>query len=420
MSELINDAEKRKELLKHMILQLHEGTAPEAVKQQLIRLLGKVPYNDVVAVEQELIKEGLPQEEVLKLCDIHTMALDGILDHSDVKTAPPGHPVHTFKEENRALRKEIQALIQLYQDVRNANDKRRVSDLFDDIHRHFNALMDVEKHYLRKENLLFPFLEKHGVTGPPTVMWGKHDETRELLKGAVESLGVTEGISVEEARTVVDLVLEPASKAVEEMIGKEEEILFPMCLDTLNDAEWVQIEKQSIEYGFCLYDPEVKWIPEGVEIEEAVSGESGKIQLSSGGFDVQELNAILNTIPFDMTFVDKDDKVRYFTQGRERIFARSRAILGRNVRQCHPPSSVHVVENILEDFKSGKEDHTAFWITLGDRFIHIEYFALRNEKGDYLGTLEVSQDLTAKRKLEGEQRLLQYVKKDRQDERVRK
>jgi hypothetical protein len=403
-----------------MILQLHEGTAPEAVKQQLIRLLGKVPYNDVVAVEQELIKEGLPQEEVLKLCDIHTMALDGILDHSDVKTAPPGHPVHTFKEENRALRKEIQALIQLYQDVRNANDKRRVSDLFDDIHRHFNALMDVEKHYLRKENLLFPFLEKHGVTGPPTVMWGKHDETRELLKGAVESLGVTEGISVEEARTVVDLVLEPASKAVEEMIGKEEEILFPMCLDTLNDAEWVQIEKQSIEYGFCLYDPEVKWIPEGVEIEEAVSGESGKIQLSSGGFDVQELNAILNTIPFDMTFVDKDDKVRYFTQGRERIFARSRAILGRNVRQCHPPSSVHVVENILEDFKSGKEDHTAFWITLGDRFIHIEYFALRNEKGDYLGTLEVSQDLTAKRKLEGEQRLLQYVKKDRQDERVRK
>jgi DUF438 domain-containing protein len=420
MSELINDAEKRKELLKHMILQLHEGTAPEAVKQQLIRLLGKVPYNDVVAVEQELIKEGLPREEVLKLCDIHTMALDGILDHSEVKTAPPGHPVHTFKEENRALRKEIQALIQLYQDVRNANDKRRVSDLFDDIHRHFNALMDVEKHYLRKENLLFPFLEKHGVTGPPTVMWGKHDETRELLKGAVESLGVTEGISVEEARTVVDLVLEPASKAVEDMIGKEEEILFPMCLDTLDDAEWVQIEKQSIEYGFCLYDPEVKWIPEGVEIEEAVSGESGKIQLFSGGFDVQELNAILNTIPFDMTFVDKDDKVRYFTQGRERIFARSRAILGRNVRQCHPPSSVHVVENILEDFKSGKEDHTAFWITLGDRFIHIEYFALRNEKGDYLGTLEVSQDLTAKRKLEGEQRLLQYVKKDRQDERVRK
>jgi DUF438 domain-containing protein len=156
----------------------------------------------------------------------------------------------------------------------------------------------------------------------------------------------------------------------------------------------------------------VKWSPEGVELEEIVSEETGKIQLPSGSFNVTELTAILNTIPFDMTFVDKDDKVRYFTQGRERIFARSRAILGRNVRQCHPPSSIHVIEKILDDFKSGRGDHTTFWISLKDRFIHIEYFALRSEEGDYLGTLEVSQDLTEKRKLEGEQRLLQYTKKD--------
>jgi len=123
MSELINDAKKRKDLLKHMILQLHEGKAPEAVKQQLIRLLGKVPYNDVVEVEQELINEGLPQDEVLKLCDIHTMALDGVLDHSEAKTAPPGHPVHTFKQENRALRKEIQTLGHLYADTKKAKGK---------------------------------------------------------------------------------------------------------------------------------------------------------------------------------------------------------------------------------------------------------------------------------------------------------
>ncbi len=412
MSELIESAEKRKELLKHMILQLHDGTAPEAVKTQLIRLLGKVPYNDVVKVEQELIDEGLPQEEVLKLCDIHTMALDGILDHTEEKTAPPGHPVHTFKEENRALRKEIQTLEHLYDGAKNAKDKEQLSTLFDEIHQHFNALMDVDKHYLRKENLLFPFLEKHGVTGPPTVMWGKHDETRELLKGAIEALGVTEEITVEEAKTVVDLVLNPASKAVDDMINKEEEILFPMCMDTLSDGEWLEIERQSIEYGFCLYDPKVKWSPEGVDLEERVGEEIDKIQLPSGSFNGEELTAILNTIPFDMTFIDKEDRVKYFTQGRERIFARSRAILGRNVRQCHPPSSVHVVEKILENFKSGKEDRTSFWITLSDRFIHIEYFALRGEDGDYLGTLEVSQDLTEKRKLKGEQRLLQDARKE--------
>ncbi|MGB6338457.1 MAG: DUF438 domain-containing protein [Candidatus Aminicenantaceae bacterium] len=412
MSELIDNSLKRKELLKHMILQLHEGTAPEAVKKQLVKLLGKVPYNDVVEVEQELISEGLPQEEVLRLCDIHSAALDGVLDHTAAKTAPPGHPVHTFKEENRALRKEIHALERLYEEAQNAKSKDQLNTLFDEIHQHFNALMDVEKHYLRKENLLFPFLEKHGVTGPPAVMWGKHDETRELLKGAFEALRAAEKISVDEAITAIGLVLKPASQAVDDMIGKEEEILFPMSLDTLSDEEWLQIEKQSIEYGFCLYDPMVKWSPEGVELKEIVSEETGKIQLPSGSFNVTELTAILNTIPFDMTFVDKDDKVKYFTQGRERIFARSRAILGRNVRQCHPPSSVHVIEKILDDFKSGREDHTTFWITLKDSFIHIEYFALRSEEGDYLGTLEVSQDLTEKRKLEGELRLLQYTNKD--------
>jgi len=411
MSELINNAQKRKELLKHMILQLHDGTAPEAVKKRLVKLLGKVPYNDVVEVEQELISEGLPQEEVLKLCDIHTQALEGLLDHSEAKTAPPGHPAYTFQEENRALRKEIQALERLYEEARHAGSDDALKALLDEIHQHINALTDVEKHYLRKENLLFPFLEKHGITGPPTVMWGKHDETRELLKGAIEALKATAGISVNEAKTVIGLVLNPASKAVDDMIGKEEEILLPMSLDTLNDEEWYEIYKQSLEYGFCLYDPKVEWKPEGVELQEGVSDEAGKIQLPSGSFNVHELLAVLNTIPFDMTFVDKDDRVRYFTQGKERIFARSRAILGRKVQQCHPPSSAHVVEKILDDFKSGQEDHASFWITLKDRFIHIEYFALRGQEGEYLGTLEVSQDLTEKRKLEGERRLVQYENK---------
>jgi len=408
MSELLDSAKKRKELLKHMILQLHEGQAPDAVRRQLIQLLGKVPYNDVVEVEQELISEGLPQEEVLKLCDIHTAALDGIIDKKEEKTAPPGHPIHTFKEENRALMREIQALERLYAKILEAKDEEKVKDMIDEICHHFNALMDVEKHYLRKENLLFPFLEKHGVSGPPTVMWGKHDETRELLKGAIETLGATDRMTLDEAKAVVDLALKPASKAVDDMISKEEEILFPMCLDTLTDEEWVEIERQSIEYGFCLYDPKDKWEPEGIGTQKHVPEEVGKIQLPSGSFNVSELSTLLNTIPFDLTFVDKDDRVRYFTQGKERIFARSRAILGRKVQQCHPPSSVHVVEKILDDFKKGQQDHAAFWINLKDRFIHIEYFALRDEEGEYRGTLEVSQDLTDKRKLKGEQRLLQH------------
>ncbi|HDP98009.1 MAG TPA: DUF438 domain-containing protein [bacterium] len=410
MSELINNAEKRKQLLKHMILQLHKGEAPESVRKQLIRLMGQVPYNDVVAVEQELIAEGLPQEEVLKLCDIHTAALDGAIDLSGARTAPAGHPVHTFKEENRALMREVDELTTLYDQAEGLKSDEEIPELFFEIQRHFNALSDVEKHYLRKENLLFPFLEKHGITGPPQVMWGKHDEARELLKAAFEALGESKTMSVDEANTVVEMVLKPASKAVEEMIGKEEEILFPMTLDTLTDQEWHEIYNQSIEIGFCLYDPDVEWKPENVIDETAATPAEGKIQLPSGSFTVEELTNILNTIPFDLTFVDKDDKVRFFTQGKERIFSRNRAILGRDVQKCHPPSSLNVVERILDDFKSGKQDRSAFWIQMDGKFIMIEYFAMRNENGEYLGTLEVSQDLTEKRQLEGEQRLLDYSK----------
>ncbi|PJA29032.1 MAG: DUF438 domain-containing protein [candidate division Zixibacteria bacterium CG_4_9_14_3_um_filter_46_8] len=412
MSELINNASKRKELLKHMILQLHEGSAPEAVRNQLLRLMGEVPYDQVVQVEQELIAEGLPQEEILKLCDVHTAALKGIISHQKAQSAPAGHPVHTFKQENRALGFEIDSLSKLFAMIAELNESDNATELWHQIRIHFNALMDVEKHYLRKENLLFPYMEKHGITGPPKVMWGKHDETRELMKAAIEAVSQSESISAGEAKAVIDLVLKPASNSIEEMIFKEEEILFPMCLDTLTDSEWYEVHQQSIEIGFCLFDPVDEWKPEGIVSQEDLTSEEYRIQLPTGSLTIPELNALLNTIPFDLTFVDQDDTVRYFTRGRERIFARSRAILGRKVQFCHPPASVHIVEKIISDFKSGKEDRCAFWINMGGRFIHIEYYALRGKGGEYLGTLEVSQDLTGKRKLEGEQRLLSYSQTD--------
>ena len=139
--------------------------------------------------------------------------------------------------------------------------------------------------------------------------------------------------------------------------------------------------------------------------------QGGNIQLPSGSFSAEELMAILNTVPVDMTFVDKNDKVKYFTQGSHRIFTRSRSIINRDVRLCHPPGSVHIVEKIIEDFKTGKASHAPFWIQMRGKFIYIEYYALRNENGEYLGTLEVSQDLTHLRSLQGERRILEYTDK---------
>jgi DUF438 domain-containing protein len=410
MSELIRDKERRRDLLKHMIRQLHAGEAPDAVRKQLVRMLGQVPYNEVVEVEQELISEGLPTEEVLKLCDVHTEALRGAIDTSAVPAVPPGHPIDTFQQENKALDWELAGLKKLYAKAAEMRESDDATALLQEIRAHFNALMDVEKHYKRKENLLFPFLEKHQITGPPKVMWGKHDEARELLKAAIAVLETGAGASGGEAQGLVDLVLKPASDAVEGMIDKETQILFPICLDTLEESEWYEVYKGSDEIGYCLFVPEEEWRPAGVELELEVGPEKERVQLPTGSFSVRELEAVLNTIPFDVTFVDADDTVRYFSHGRERIFARSKAIIGRKVQFCHPPKSVDTVQRILDDFHSGRESHAHFWIELGGRFISIEYFALRGQEGQYLGTLEVSQDLTKKRALTGQQRLLSYTK----------
>ncbi|MGA2296604.1 MAG: DUF438 domain-containing protein [FCB group bacterium] len=409
MSELINNSLNRKRVLKDLILHLHEGTAPEEVKKQLVILMGKVPYGEVVEVEQELISEGLPTEEVLRLCDIHSQVLDGNIDLSGQKSVPRGHPVDTFIKENTELLKVVKQIEEIYSVIKKLPPETKVNEHFLKMRSMFNSLSDVDKHYKRKEYLLFPFLEKYGITGPPTVMWGKHDEIRGHLNSAIEAISVEGDISAQEAVLVIDMVLSPASNGIADMKMKEEEILFPMSLDKLSDVDWYHINEQTNDYGFCLYDPKDEWKPENFETKEEIHTDNNVIHLPSGSFTAKEINAILNTIPFDITFVDKNDKVSYFSQGTERIFDRSRAILKRDVRMCHPPGSVHIVNKIIEDFKSGKAKNAPFWINLHGKFLHIEYFALRGVDGEYLGTLEVSQDLTEKKTLEGEKRLLSYA-----------
>jgi uncharacterized protein len=410
MSELINNSKNRKELLKHMILQLHNGDAPELVRNRLVELLKSIPYDEVVEVEQELISEGLPVEEVLKFCDIHQMVLDGHIDQSGAKSIPEGHPVDTFKKENLELGKVINELEKLFSKVKQIKEND-VKQWLIKVHTQLNSLMDADKHYKRKEYLVFPFLEKYEITGPPKVMWGKHDEIRALLNTSLEAVSSAGTVTPDEAAIMTELVLLPAVKAISDMIVKEETILLPMCMDKLTDDDWYSVYQQTNEFGYCLFDPQAEWKPNGVKIGEIVYNTGNNIQLATGSFNLNELETLFRTLPIDITFVDRDDKVKFFSLGPDRVFTRNRAIIGRDVRMCHPPSSVHVVEQILSDFKSGKENSAAFWISMGGRFIYIEYFALKDKNNSYLGTIEFTQDLTKLRKLEGEQRLLSYEEK---------
>lgn len=411
MSELINNSSKRKDLLKQMILRLHAGEDQNLVRAQLSNLLKSIPYDEVVEVEQQLINEGLPTEEVLKFCDIHTAVLEGHIDQTNAAAIPEGHPVDLFLQENREIEKHIALTNKLLEEIENLPGDQDGSVFSIKALAYLNALQDVDKHYRRKENLLFPFLEKKGITGPPTVMWGKQDEIRGFLKNAQLSLNQHRTANIGELVSESLPIIRTALKALEDMILKEEEILFPMTMKELTESEWYEIYQQTIEIGFCLIDPVSEWKP-NLEESELLSGntksDDGIIRLPSGSFSTTELTALLNTLPIDITFIDNKDKVKFFSQGEHRIFDRNRAILGRDVRMCHPPHSVHIVDKILEDFRSGKETSAPFWIQMGGKFIYINYYPLRDREGNYLGTFEFSQDLTELRALEGEQRLLAY------------
>ena len=392
--------------MKSLVRQLHEGKAPAQVKKQLETMLDGADYADVFRMEVQLIEEGVPQESIQALCDTHTHVLRKQLDLVETPRTNPGHPVHTFVAENKAIMEKVNLVKML---VSELADKTDALSAIRAIQRELNELMDVDKHYRRKENLVFPFFEKNNVPGVPMVMWGKDDEVREMLKTTLAGLGEIDAIDIQEAVAFSSLAILPTVEAVAEMIYKEEKVFLPTALDLLTEQEWYEIYTETAEIGYCLVAPEFEWMPEGVDLT-TLQGKTpdGKIQLPSGSFALEELVAMFKTLPFDITFVDRDDNVRFYSEGPERIFERTRTVLGRKVQYCHPPSSVHTVNQILEDFKSGTQNQARFWLNLGPKLVYIVYYAVRNDKQEYLGTLEVTQNLTDLQHIEGERRLLSY------------
>lgn len=270
-------------------------------------------------------------------------------------------------------------------------------------------LLEIEKHYARKENLLFSQIEKHGITGPSKVMWAKDDDIRKMIRALNDALAVDGLTPAAWGKSAAELVL-PVAAAVEEMIFKEENILFPTSLEALTAEEWGEIYRDSPRYGYCLVDPGREYEPPRAEpaAHAATLPPGGAVVFPSGALSEDQLHALVSVLPVDLTFVDADDRVAFFSEGPDRVFARTRSIIGRQVQNCHPPASVHIVEKILSDFREGKQNVAEFWIELRGQFVHIRYFAVRNAGGRYLGTLEVTQDVTRIRALEGERRLLQY------------
>lgn len=408
MSEVIDNKANRIRVLKNIIKHLHAGNPPEQVQRQMQEIVRQTDASEIMAMEQELMAEGMPVEEVRSMCDLHSKVTRDVLVQLPVrKEIVPGHPVDTFRRENEALRSVIATMAQTLGELQGA-ESAAAAALVMRLRQSFNELMDIDKHYQRKEHALFSCLERHGTTGPSKVMWAKDDDVRSLLKRLEECLHPDPASSDNWAAKLLEAA-NTALKAVQEMIYKEENILLPMSLETLTEEEWGEIWSASPKYGWCIVEPQQGYAPPARMMPELMNvAPTGALMLPTGNVSLEQLSAIFATLPIDLTFVDADDRVGFFTEGPERVFARSKAIIGRKVQHCHPPRSVETVDQILSDFRAGRQSVAEFWINFHDKFVHVRYFAVRNSEGAYLGTVELTQDLTPLQALQGERRLLEY------------
>jgi len=406
MSELINNREERQKILKELITQLHDGKTVEDVKAQFAELLDSIGPTELSEMEQKLIQEGMPVEEVKRLCDVHVQVFRESLDENIKPESTPGHPVHTFIMENRAIENVIANTQPILKEIQAKQEGEDITSLLKQWQKHQDDLEKIVTHFSRKENVLFPYLEKRGVSGPSTVMWGIHDDIRVELKKVRKLIEETEPVASAQLNGSIQELVQPLFHTTKELIYKEENIMYPTALEVLSEQDWASIYHQSDEIGYTLITPGRQWSPRAEEKDVAEAQEvSGGIRLDHGVMTQQEIERMLNTLPVDITFVDANDQVKFFSRGKERIFERAPAIIGRKVQHCHPQSSVHVVEKIVSDFKEGRRDNADFWIRMGENFIYIRYFAVRDKDGKYMGTVEVTQNIEEIRSLEGEKRI---------------
>ncbi|HKK01918.1 MAG TPA: DUF438 domain-containing protein, partial [Desulfuromonadales bacterium] len=346
------DADRRAQL-KQILLDLHAGAERAALKERFRQFLYHVSPTEIAEIEQSLIDGGLPQSEIKNLSSLHLEIFRETLNENALPELPSGHPVASFVSENREATGRLEALRRI---VELAGTDPSPA-IFTPFAERFGAMIEdlaqIEKHYLRKENQLFPFLEKRGFSGPAQVMWALHDDIRAQLKIARNP----EATPAERIGAAAALVSD-----IGDMIQKEELILLPMALELLTEDDWRAIRHGERDIGYAWITPGSDWPEVENDAPATLSEAAGAagIPLDCGVLSGEMLNLMLTHLPVDLTLVGADDRVLYFSQGRERIFPRSPGIIGREVRNCHPPKSVHIVEEILNKFRSGERDEAEF------------------------------------------------------------
>lgn len=379
---------ERQEKLKELMLRLHQGEKEAIIQEEFNQYFDSISPYEIQVMERNLMQEGITYEEIIRLCKIHASLMSDKVESGEGMPdfEKEGHPVMVLKKENIALRGAIDRIERLLQAYVSSKDE----ELLKGLKRQISLLDQFENHYLRKEYALFPIMESKGITAPPKVMWGVHDEIRAIYKNFKHAFD-------EQADDVMEQFL-VAKEELLEMIFKEENILIPMVAQAFHVDDWEKMAQDTPQYGYCIVTPEAEWKVEKkastVQSKEEIQ-ETGDIPLSTGSLSLEQLDLLLNLLPMELSFVDKDNIVKYYNEGNgeEKIFKRTKSAIGRDVINCHPPKSHAIVKQLFEQLRSGQKEKEEMWFKKEDKMIHVTYHAVRNSQGEYMGVLEYVQNI---------------------------
>lgn len=378
--------EQRIKKLTEYLQRLGAGEELEEVRKDFVKEFSDVQASEIMEAEQELMKRGTPLEEVQRLCDVHAALFHGVTPEEEMKKRQSfeqkeygnkseqaqeleqveGHPLYTLTKEN-------QALLKLLQQFNESEDENLLS-----------AIGQFAVHYAKKGDLLYPHLKvKYGIAGPSDVMWTVDDEIRDEYSALMR-----ESQRDDEWNKRLRAVL----KRIEEMVHKEQNILFPICAVNFTKEEWMGIYRDAKDYIVCFGVEDIHW--QEAEDQEIVRENSGKdeIVLPGGHMTLEQLTALLNTVPLEITFIDADNINRFFNEG-PKVFKRPGMALDREVFSCHPPKIEPMVRAIIDDFRHGRKDRVPVWMEKGGRTMLVTYMAVRDKTGKYVGTAEFVQDM---------------------------
>ena len=395
VQDTVQDSE-RVEQLKSFLKRLGTGEELGAVREDFVSQFAHVEASEIMKAEQGLMREGTPLAEVQQLCDLHSALFHGSTIHEQMDAEHAkveavleaqeksqsvvtlvetvGHPLNRLTEENKALDALIEAT-----KVKVASKTATVDDV--------NEVRQVSIHYAKKGDLLYPHLKvAYDISGPSLVMWTVDGDIRDGFGRLARAKSIDDAWYEE-----FDGLLTRA----QEMIYKEQNILFPICAENFSTEEWYQIYKDTEQYEEIFGVERIAW----AEAESALaakaaptSGDSNTIALIGGSLTLEQLDAMLNTMPMEITFVDHVDINRYFNDG-EKVFKRPTTAIGRDVFSCHPPKVEPIVRGIIESFRNGERDNVAVWLEKVGRPFYVNYMAVRDQNNNYLGTLELVQDM---------------------------